>query len=46
VYDAKDGQLVLVLDRDGKMSGVMTCAVWGTESDKAFRIKLSPKKKK
>lgn len=45
VYDAKDGQLVLYLSREGKLSGVMTCAVWGTESEKAFQIKLTPRKK-
>lgn len=43
VYDARDGLLVLHLDKDGKLSGVMTCASWGTESEKAFKIKLSPK---
>ena len=45
VYDAKDGQLVLYLNQEGKLSGVMTCAVWGTESEKAFQIKLTPRKK-
>lgn len=43
VYDARDGLLVLHLDKDGKLSGVMTCASWGVESDKAFKIKLNQK---
>lgn len=43
VYDARDGLLVLYLDKEGKLSGVMTCASWGIESDKAFKIKLAPK---
>lgn len=43
VYDARDGLLVLHLDKSGKLSGVMTCASWGAESDKAFKIKLAPK---
>lgn len=43
VYDARDGLLVLHLDKDGKLSGVMTCASWGADSDKAFKIKLSQK---
>lgn len=43
VYDAKDGQLVLYLNAEGKLTGVMTCAAWGVESEKAFRINLSPK---
>lgn len=44
VYDARDGLLVLHLDKEGKLSGVMTCAAWGTESERAFTVKLSPKK--
>lgn len=43
VYDARDGLLVLHLDKDGKLSGVMTCASWGANSEKVFKIKLSPK---
>lgn len=43
VYDARDGLLVLHLNKEGKLAGVMTCASWGIESDKAFKIKLAPK---
>lgn len=46
VYDARDGQLVLYLDADGKLSGTMGCASWGAESEKNFRINLAPKEKK
>lgn len=45
VYDAKDGQLLLFLSADGKLTGTMGCAVWGADSDKAFRINLAPKAK-
>lgn len=43
VYDAHDGQLVLHLDKAGKLTGVMTCASWGVGSEKAFKVNLSPK---
>lgn len=46
VYDAKDGQLLLFLSTDGKLTGTMGCAAWGTDSDKTFRINLAPKAKK
>ncbi len=45
VYDAKDGQLLLFLSEDGKLTGTMGCAAWGIDSDKAFRINLAPKAK-
>lgn len=45
VYDAKDGQLLLFLSADGKLTGTMGCAAWGADSDKAFRINLAPKAK-
>lgn len=45
VYDARDGQLVLYLDAEGKLSGTMGCAIWGAESEKNFRINLAPKEK-
>lgn len=46
VYDAKDGQLILFLSEDGKLTGTMGCAAWGNDSDKTFRINLAPKAKK
>lgn len=43
VYDAKDGMLILHLDNDGKLSGVMTCESWGEAPEKAFSVQLTPK---
>lgn len=43
VFDARDGVLILHLDKDGKLNGVMTCTSWGENSEKAFQIKLSPR---
>ena len=43
VYDANDGQLILYLTKEGKLTGTMGCASWGAESDKLFRINLAPK---
>lgn len=42
IYDKKDGQLILFLDNEGKLTGTMTCASWGEDSPKAFRIGLKP----
>lgn len=42
VFDANDGMVVLHLTKEGKLSGVMTCASWGEESEKAFKLNLSP----
>lgn len=43
VYDSNDGQLILYLTKEGKLTGTMGCAAWGSESDKLFRINLAPK---
>ncbi len=43
VYDSKDGQLILYLTGEGKLTGTMGCASWGKESEKNFRINLVPK---
>ncbi len=43
VFDAKDGVLILSLDSEGKLSGVMTCISWKDEPDKAFKISLAPR---
>lgn len=43
VYDARDGLLVLHLDKNGKLTGAMTCASWGADSPKAFKVSLAPK---
>ncbi|MBR4108031.1 MAG: hypothetical protein IKK45_05020 [Akkermansia sp.] len=43
VYDAKDGLLVLHLDKEGKLSGIMSCASWSGTPEKAFQINMSPK---
>lgn len=45
VYDAHDGLLSLTLTKDGKLTGIMSCAAWGEHSEKAFNINLSPKAK-
>lgn len=43
VYDAHDGLLSLTLTKDGKLTGVMSCAAWGENSEKAFKVTLTPK---
>lgn len=43
VYDAHDGLLSLSLTKDGKLTGIMSCAAWGENSEKAFKVSLSPK---
>lgn len=43
VFDARDGVLMLYLDKDGKLHGVMTCTSWGENAEKAFQIKLAPR---
>lgn len=43
VYDAHDGLLSLSLTQDGKLTGIMSCAAWGENSEKAFKVSLSPK---
>jgi hypothetical protein len=45
VYDAKDGMISLQLGKDGKLSGIMTCAAWANTPEKAFKVTLSPKEK-
>lgn len=43
VYDARDGMLVLTLNGEGKLSGVMTCASWAETPEKDFQVSLTPK---
>lgn len=43
VYDAHDGLLSLTFTKDGKLTGIMSCAAWGDNPEKAFNISLSPK---
>lgn len=43
VYDAHDGLLSLTLTKDGKLTGIMSCAAWGNNSEKAFNVNLTPK---
>ncbi len=43
VYDAHDGLLSLSLTKDGKLTGIMSCAAWGENSEKEFKVSLSPK---
>ncbi len=45
VYDARDGMLSLQLSKDGKLTGIMSCASWANTPEKAFKINLSPKAK-
>ncbi len=42
VYDAKDGALILKLDDDNKLTGIMSCLSWTKDSKRNFNIKLSP----
>ncbi len=42
VYDAKDGSLLLRLNSDNKLEGIMTCNSWEKDSERNFTIKLSP----
>lgn len=43
VYDAHDGLLSLTLTKDGKLTGIMSCAAWADSPEKAFNVSLSPK---
>lgn len=43
VYDAHDGLLSLTLTKEGKLTGIMSCAAWADHPEKAFNISLSPK---
>jgi hypothetical protein len=45
VYDAKDGMITLQLSKDGKLNGIMSCAAWASNPEKAFKVTLSPKAK-
>ncbi len=45
VYDAKDGMLSLTLSKDGKLTGIMSCASWANTPEKAFQINMTPKAK-
>ena len=45
VYDAKDGMLSLTLSKDGKLTGIMSCASWANSPEKAFQINMTPKAK-
>lgn len=45
VYDAKDGMLSLKLSKDGKLTGIMSCASWSNSPEKAFQINMVPKAK-
>ena len=45
VYDAKDGMLSLTLSKDGKLTGIMSCASWANSPEKAFQINMTPKTK-
>lgn len=42
VYDARDGMLSLKFSPEGKMEGIMSCASWSDNPDKAFKVQLSP----
>lgn len=43
VYDAHDGLLSLTLTKDGKLTGIMSCAAWADTPEKAFNVSLAPK---
>lgn len=45
VYDAKDGMLSLQLSKDGKLTGIMSCASWSANPEKAFKVTMSPRAK-
>lgn len=45
VYDARDGMLSLQLSKDGKLTGIMSCASWTNSPEKAFQINMTPKTK-
>lgn len=45
VYDARDGMLSLQLSKDGKLTGIMSCASWANSPEKAFQINMTPKAK-
>ncbi len=42
VYDAKDGVLRLQMDKDNRLTGVMTCSSWSADDDRNFKIRLAP----
>lgn len=42
VYDAKDGMLSLKLDKEGKLTGIMSCTSWSNSPEKAFQIHMTP----
>lgn len=42
VYDAKDGMLSLQLDKEGKLTGIMSCSSWTNSPEKAFQIRMVP----
>lgn len=42
VYDAKDGMLSLKLDKEGKLTGIMSCTSWSNSPEKAFQIRMTP----
>lgn len=46
VFDAKDGVLQLTIDKDGHLSGVMTCISWKDQPAKAFKVSMTPKTQK
>lgn len=43
VYDASDGMMELYL-KDGKLTGVMTCASWNNTPQKNFHVSMVPAK--
>lgn len=46
VYDARDGRLYLHLNKEGKLSGIMTCAAWENTPEKAFSVSMTPQAEK
>lgn len=41
VFDSQDGILKLSMTEEGALSGVMTCASWGENAEKEFRISMA-----
>ena len=41
VYDAADGRLILTVNEQGHLSGVMSCASWTETPERNFAVRLT-----
>ncbi len=46
VFDKKDSVLLLSLEKDGTLTGTLTCEAWAEQPQKAFQVRLSLTSKK